>query len=312
MAIGIFSLLLSLFGACGKSVGSGKTAKIVAINGLYYKAEMGDAIPDTVLQFAVADKNNNYIPNQQIQLSPLEGDGELSHRSIMTDSSGLAGFWYAFNGDSGHAVIRLVAEGIDSLDILLRANTLILGLGGQAQYILLTDTYAEVKGFNGPPQSIDIHPDKWVVFANYEESLGLVVLIDDTSHNEDANDFEDVRGFAVNTVYDGTTLDSIPIGIGSPFADVRTLYGAPDTIKLDSDEEGPFLRLCYEHLYTEFIGDLDPDTTIIEVDLYDTLICREPQSSSRDRVTITSSTSFDSSTYRGFQQLNCRRFRLQN
>jgi len=237
---------------------------------------MGDAIPDTVLQFAVADKNNNYIPNQQIQLFPLEGDGELSHRSIITDSLGLAGFWYAFTGDSGHAVIRLVAEGIDSLDILLRANTLIPGPGGQGQYVLLTDTYAEVKGFNGPPQSIDTpFPNNWLVVVNYESSLGLAVLINDVSHNKDADDFEDVLAIAVNTVYDGTTLDSIPIRIGSPFADVRTVYGDPNEIVPDSDTTGPFLRICYENLETEFIGDLDPDTTIIEIDLVEGLKCEK-------------------------------------
>jgi hypothetical protein len=270
------SLILILFLGCGDDngpVNSDDSNEIVAINGLYYKGEMGDTIPDTILQFAVIDKDSNYLIDQQIQLEPIGGDGELSHRSIMTDSSGTAGFWYAFTGDSGHAVIRLVVEDVDSLDIFLRANTVILGPGGQAQYILLTDTYADVKGLNGPPQSIDIDTVKWAVFANYEDSLGVVVLIDDVNRNEDADEFENVQGIGVDNVYDGTTLDSIPIGIGSPFADVRTLYGAPDRIKFEIDEEGPFLRLCYEHLYTEFIGNLDPDTTIIEIDLYDTLDC---------------------------------------
>ena len=277
LIIGMLSLSLGLPFGCGDDngpVGPGDPAKIVAINGLYYKGVMGDTIPDTVLQFAVADKNDNYLPNQQIQLYLVEGDGHLPPKSITTDSSGTAGFPYVFNGSLGHAVIRLIAPDIDTLDILLRANTLILGSGGQAQYVLLTDTYAEVRGFNGPPQSIDIDTVKWKVFANYEDSLGVVVLIDDVNHNEDADEFEDVQGIGVDNVYNGTTLDSIPIGIGSPFADVRTMYSDPNKIELRTDDEGPYLWICYKNHKTVFIGGLDPDTTIIEIDLYDTLICR--------------------------------------
>jgi len=189
---------------------------------------MGDTIPDKVLQFAVADKNDNYLPNQQIQLYLMEGDGHLNPKSVTTDSTGIASFPYGFTGDSGHAVIRLVVEGIDSLDIFLRANTLIPGPGGQAQCVLFDDTYADVKNFNGLPASVDVDPDYWVVYANYESALGVVVVIDDANKDESAADWEEVKGVIVNTVYSKKTAQGI--GIGSPIDSVRGVYGEPNRI----------------------------------------------------------------------------------
>jgi hypothetical protein len=263
-------LLVGLLLSCGDddSVGPGKPAKIIAINGIYYKA---DSLAEKPLVFAVADKDGHRFPNQMILLSVVDGDGTLSTDTIITDSSSTAGFTYDFTGSLGHAVIRLIAPNIDTIDVYIRRSVIIPGSSGQAQYVLLTDTYAEVRGFNDQPQSIDIDQSNWAVFANYEDSLGLVVLIADVNHNEDADDFEDVRGIAVNTVYNGTTLDSIPIRIGSPFADVRTIYGDPNEIVSGSDTTGPFLRIRYKSLDTEFIGNLDPDTTIIEIDLVEGL-----------------------------------------
>ena len=226
-------LSLSLFLGCGDDgpVGPGNPEKIVAINGMYYKGVMGDTIPDTVLQFAVADKNDNYLPNQQIQLEPHGGDGELSHRSITTDSSGTTGFWYAFTGDSGHAVIRLVADGIDSLDILLRANTLIPGPSGQAQYVLFDDTYGEVKKFNGDPASVDIYDSSETIYVNYETALGVVIMVYDLDTNGVIYDTSSVYGVIVNTVYTGITVEGI--GVGSPLDSLRKAWGEPDRIEYD-------------------------------------------------------------------------------
>ena len=227
-------LTLTLFLSCGDDdgpVGPDGRTRIVPVNELlHYKGVMGDTIPDTVLQFAVADKNDNYLPNQQIQLEPHGGDGELSHRSITTDSSGTAGFWYAFTGDSGHAVIRLVTEGIDSLDIFLRANTLIPGPHGQGQYVLFDDTYADVKKFNGDPASVDTYIDHPIIYVNYEESLGVVVMVYDLDTNAVIYDTSSVYGVIVNTVYEGKTADSI--GVGSPVDSVREAeaFGLPDSI----------------------------------------------------------------------------------
>jgi hypothetical protein len=204
-------------------------------------------------------------------LEPHGGDGELSHRSITTDSSGTAGFWYAFTGDSGHAVIRLVAEGIDSLDIFLRANTLIPGPHGQGQYVLFDDTFADVKNFNGLPASVDVDPDYWVVYANYESALGVVVVIEDANQDNSAADWEEVKGVIVNSVYKGTTTDTIPIGIGSSISDMRAIFGDPDTVRYDPIPP-PAVYIRYLSKGLTFYGNFTTDTNIVEIHLSENII----------------------------------------
>jgi len=275
----VLLLTLTIFLSCGDDngpVGPGDPEKIVAINSLYYKGVMGDTIPDTVLQFAVADKNDNCLPNQQIQLYRLEGDGHLNPKSITTDSSGIAGFPYVFNGDSGYAVIRLVAEGIDSLDIFLRANTLIPGPHGQGQYVLFDDTYADVKNFNGLPASVDVimnpfnHP---FIYVNYERTLGVVVMVYDIDLDKTIYDTSSVYGVIVNTndyiTYTGTTADGI--GVGSSISDIREVYMEPDTIRYDSappDSPGDstvYIRDLDQGL--TFYSDFTADTSVLEIHL---------------------------------------------
>jgi len=269
-------LTLSLFLGCGDDgpVGPDGRTRIVPVNELlHYKGVMGDTISDTVLQFAVADKNDNYLPNQQIQLEPHGGDGELSHRSITTDSSGTAGFWYAFNGDSGHAVIRLVAEGIDSLDIFLRANTLIPGPHGQGQYVLFDDTYADVKKFNGDPASVDTYIDHPFIYVNYERTLGVVVMVYDIDLDKTIYDTSSVYGVIVNTndytTYTGTTAEGI--GVGSSISDIREVYMEPDTIRYDSappnspGDSAVYIRDLDRGL--TFYSDFTADTSVLEIHL---------------------------------------------
>jgi hypothetical protein len=226
-------LSVGLLLSCGDDdpVGPDRRAKIVAINGLYYKGEMGSDTVDKPLQFAVADKNDNYLPYQQIQLEQLEGDGKLDPKSIVTDSTGIAGFTFNFNGTLGHTRIRLIAPDIDSLDILIRANTLIPGVSGQGQYVLFDDTYTDVKHFNGLPASVDIFDSSEVIYVNYEADLGVVVMVYDLDTNGVIYDTSSVYGVIVNSVYSETTVEGI--GIGSPLDSLKSAYGEPDSIWWD-------------------------------------------------------------------------------
>ncbi len=263
VVLNLIAGLVIITGGCGKDEPS--ALRLVAPNGFYYKGEMSDTIPDSLLEFAVVDGNNNYIPAVQIQLEPVEGDGTLSHRSVTTDSTGYARFWYAFTGALGHAVVRLTIP-TDTVIIELRANTLIPGVHGQGQYVLFDDTYADVRHFNGDPASIDEDPSYWRVYVNYEQALGVVVIVDDSNHDETANDAEQVEGVIVNTVYSKKTPEGI--GIGSPIDSVRSAYGTPDTVWLydDGNPANKAVAFDYNRLGMTFYCDT-LDTIVEEIHL---------------------------------------------
>ncbi|HWR82891.1 MAG TPA: hypothetical protein VN285_06295 [Candidatus Deferrimicrobium sp.] len=249
---------------------SPKGSRIVALNGLYYKA---DSLAQKPLVFAVADKDDNYIPNQQFTLRLLEGDGALSDSVIVTNSTGRASFSYAFTGSLGHAVVRLVVPQLDSIEIQVRRNILIPGPSGQGQYVLFDDAYATVKKFIGPPASVDVfpRPDQFVIYANYERALGVVVLLGDLDQNRIAYDTSSVFGLIVNTneftTYTGTTAEGI--GVGSSISDSRIVYGPPDIVRYDSASTPTSGDSAVYFEYTKrgmgFYGDFSPDTIVFEI-----------------------------------------------
>ncbi|MFQ6009425.1 MAG: hypothetical protein ACE5K8_10805, partial [Candidatus Zixiibacteriota bacterium] len=270
------ALSMCFLTGCGDddSTGPGKPTKIVAFNGLYYKA---DSLAQKPLVFAVADRNNNYLPNQSILLSVIDGDGILSPDTMITDSTGTASFTYTFTDTVGHAVIRLTAPDVDTIDVLIRRSTLIPGPRGQGQYVLFDDVYNDVLRFNSSPASVDVDPNYWIVYANYEATFGVVVVIDDADSSETAATSEQVLGVIVNTVYEGTTTDSIPIGIGSTLSDVRTVFGDPDTVRYDppppgAPPEDSAVYIRYLNKGLTFYGDFTKDTNIFEIHLSENVI----------------------------------------
>ncbi|MEW5994560.1 MAG: hypothetical protein AB1744_09205 [Candidatus Zixiibacteriota bacterium] len=265
----LFRLLAGLFFLClnigcdGDDNGAeppGLPAKIVAINGLYYKA---DSLAQKPLTFAVADRNNNYLPDQQIQLIPLEGDGTLSHRSIVTDSTGTATFGYGFTGSLGHAIVRLIAPNVDTMDVSVRRNILIPGPGGQTQYVLFDDTYADVKKWNGLPASVDVFNGSEIIYVNYESVLGVVVMTYDLDTGGVIFDTSSIYGAIVNTVYGGKTAEGI--GVWSTIDTVRAVYGQPDSIWYDPRPPAA-IAIEYDSLGLTFYGRI-PDTVIFEIHL---------------------------------------------
>lgn len=254
--------------ACGDDgeppVAPGTPSGVTAVNGLYYKAIMGSSSVDNPIEFTVADEDSNPMPNQWVRFSILEGDGTLSSDSLATDSVGTVTAEYTFDGALGRAEIMATVRNVDSVAVSVRANTLIPGIDGQAQYVLFNDHYSDVKDFNGNPASVDPDPVSWILYANYEAALGVVVVIDDLNQDSVAVDEADVLGVIVNTVYTGKTADSI--GIGSAIADVRAAYGAPDTVRYDPTDP-PAVYIRYNGLGLTFYGDLSADTTVFEIHL---------------------------------------------
>ncbi|NOY88567.1 MAG: hypothetical protein GXO93_04130, partial [FCB group bacterium] len=189
--------------------------------------------------------------NNWVYFSTIIGDGSFLDDSLKTDSLGMVTAHYNFGGVLGHAEIMAKVKNIDSVTVNIRANTLIPGVNGQGQYILFSDNYSDVKDYDGAPLSIDIDPAQWILYANYEKSLGVVVVLEDINQDSVVVDSTNVLGVIVNTVYKGKTADSI--GIGSTIGDLRNAYGAPDTIKYDPPAPAIYIR--YQALGLTIYGD---------------------------------------------------------
>ena len=278
---------------------------VISVNGNYFKAVMGDTVTDRSLNFAVRDKNNKNMTNQWLFFELLIGDGSLSADSVKTDLSGNAHITYAFNSSLGDAEIEFLAKGIDTGQIEIRANTLIPGIGGQAQYILFDDTYLDCKNYNGQPASVDVDQDFWITYANYENALDVVFVIDDRDSSETAEDNEDILAVILTSGYTGKTKDSI--GIGSTLNEIKAVYGPPDTIYFDSTQP-PALGVVYRgegllfFIDTVAPGTVDTNTAAFEIHMDDFITSPAP---AEKRVNQAAS----NENYRGS---NYRRYRLNS
>jgi len=269
----IFSALLMIvmifIAGCNGENGNGPdnpANKVIAINGIYYKGTMGSNVLDKKLQFVVTDSEGKYIPDKQIQLYQFDGDGSIP-KSTITDSTGIAEFTYGFSGTE--SVARLLLRADDSLDleIHIRADALIPGAGGQGSYALFTDRYSDVKNFLGQPVNVDIIPgDHEIMYATYESTLGVVVMLYDRDLDKTVYDTSSVYGVIVNSIYDVTTQSSPPIGIGSTLDEIRSAYGAPDTIYFEMPR--PEIIVRYSSLPAVFYCHWTfgmPDTLLEEI-----------------------------------------------
>ncbi len=266
----VVAFLIALGTSCDNgSNDSSKPDRILAVNGLYYKAVIGSSDTDQPIMFKLTDKSNNVYANRWLKFSLMEGDGTLVADSVKTDSKGEATAVYSFDGSLGHVVIRAIYTGITPVDVTVRASTIIPGATGQGQYVLFADTYSDVKAFNGTPESVDPDPRFWLNYAVYESGLGVVVMVEDADSSSTISDGEGVVGVIVNTVYNGKTVDSI--GIGSTIADLRTAYGAPDTVRPDPTPP-PAIFIRYLALGMTCYGDFSADTTLFEIHVIEDIV----------------------------------------
>ncbi len=244
---------------------------IVAVNGLYYTGTMGNFISNPVLEFKVENADNVAIGGATIYLSRIEGDGGFlgllgsSPDEMLTDASnnGIATFRYNFNGLLGHAIMRLTVPNVDTMDVYIRANTLIPGTGGQGQYILFDDTYDWITRYNGQPTSIDTSGlfGADYIYANYANLLGVTFALRDADHNRQVYDSSSVYGVIIDTAYTGMTTSGI--GIGSTIGELRSAYNAPSSVvTLAADT----VRISYDALMTQFDAVASgADTSVVRI-----------------------------------------------
>ena len=245
-------------------------ADLQAPNGLFYKGDMGSSTLNQLLDFVVVNATGGILTRPWVKFELVEGDGTLSADSLQPGVGGTATLAYTFSGAQGHAIIRAKVTEVDSIDVYVRANTLIPGTGGQGQYVLLdTDEYYMVKNFNGEPERVDAaFPYNYVV---YEQSLGVVVILEDNGDGVPQN-LEPVYGVIVNTVYDKKTAEGI--GIGSRISDVIAAYGEADSSYVDPT---PPAADVYVYRDPNMVYFADPsDSSVFEIHLIYTPIPGAP------------------------------------
>ena len=249
-------------------------------NGTLFKGVMGTSQITPQLLIGIDDQNNNLINDIWIYLELLTGDGIISPAdSVLTKQNGQADLSYEFNGLLGNALIRARYKNVDTVDLLLRSDMLNPGAGGQAQYILFTDSFSDVISFNGAPNSVDVDPNFWITYANYEFTNNVVFVINDANQDESAQENEDVLAIILTSGYTGRTKDSI--GIGSTLNEIRAVYGQPDSIFFDAAEP-PALGVVYGSegllffIDTVAPGTSDTNTAAFEIHMDDFIVTPAP------------------------------------
>ncbi len=202
---------------------------VVADGGAYHKGTLGSSTLIPPLEFRVEDARGGVLTLPWIHLALTDGDGALTPDSLQ----GIGSASYTFSGSQTSAVVQALVRDVDTTEVHLRTNAIVPGVGGQGQYVLFGDPYAAVLALNGNPVKVDEHPDYWLLFADYEDILGVVFYIADDNQSHTADPTDPVIGVIFTANFTGAkTADSI--GIGSAITDIRAVYGTADTTYLDT------------------------------------------------------------------------------
>ncbi len=197
-------------------------ANMTADNGLLYKSVMNGTTTTPELVFTVIDSVGP-AADQTIQFEILGGDGHLESTLALTNSYGKVRPSYVFSGVLGYATLRAIWPNKDTVDVRLRASTIIPGYSPQGQYIRLGDSLSLVKAFNGEPVSNTPDAVNYLNYVDYKEELGLVFVIADHDRSGIGDDNEPVYGVFMSGKFAEKSADGW--GVGSPINDLLSLYG---------------------------------------------------------------------------------------
>jgi len=243
-----------------------------AVYGNHFKGVMGTGIVEPEFRFRVLDQAGNALRTTRLYFSVVEGDGALLADSLLPDANGAIINNYTFGGQLGYGLVRATVPGVDTLDVKVRASVIRFGADGQGQYVRLSDTYADVFALNGTPVSIDHpEPDKPLYYVNYEQALGVVLVVYDLDNDGFVLGTEPVVEIIVNSVFQDSAAEGIHIG--SSIHDVRAAYGIPDSsfYSPPSPPNNPAAEgLKYVSLGALFYASYTPpDSATIEIHLWD-------------------------------------------
>jgi len=252
------------------------TIGIRAINGQYYRGVMGSDALDPLLSFGTAGDTSLGLSDPWIHFAVADGDGALSIDSARIDSGRVVDLRYNFSGVDGTALVRAMVRNVDTIEVELRANSIDTGTHAQGQYVRLSDTYGDVKNFNGKPERVDYYSfgDLHYAYAVYEDTKGVVVAVNDSAYPPGLiQNHEPVEVILLTSGFTGgQTADGI--SIGSSLAAVRDAYGIPDSEGVDTQNEPPSYLLRYHSFGFDFYTQLTGDSSVIELHV------REPSKSS--------------------------------
>ncbi len=212
-------------------------ANVVPMNGLYYRKDVGDTLVSPTLEFKVTDKNGGVLAGQTVHFSLIEGDGQIKNQSAQTLDSGIVRTDYYFTGELPYAVVRAKVNDAAQVDIIIRESVIRTGADAQAQFIRLDDDWGTIKAYNGEPDNLVVPNDYWIIIADYEASLGFVVILNDDGQDSIASNSETINYLIVNDNDDSDSTNDFKgktvegIGIGSLYGDVVAVYG-PDSARV--------------------------------------------------------------------------------
>jgi hypothetical protein len=261
--------------------------RVRATQGNYYRGTMGSAELNKPLTFLVTDSAGSPQSGKKLHFSLLDGDGTLSADSGVTDGSGEFALSHTFDGSLGTATIRVAFRDFDSTEVYLRSDLLTFGNGGQGGWVLLDDRFQDVKNFLGEPDRIDdLSAEEFIfTFAIYEENLGVVVALYDTTKTGMAYDttsvyavfvedsIVDLGGGVMSARYEGTTANGL--GVGSYYwRDIVPEMGEADLVEYDdTDPELLAWQITYnlnDSSRVLFWGHVS-DTLVFQVDINEEL-----------------------------------------
>jgi hypothetical protein len=253
----LFALAASLIISCGDDdddpVRPSDGNRLLSISGDFMKINPNAALAGHEVAFAVTNDEDKPQPNVWVRFGLLGGSGLLSPDSALSDSEGVAKVIFDFaDSTSGHAVIQATAAGKSEAQVALRRSVLIPQV--QGQYVLLNETYDDIIAINGPPERIDTINPPGIFAVVYEDSLGVVFIINDEGEDGVITGDEAIFEIIVNDNEDSDPSNNYMgktpggHGIGATVGEFKEEFGPNPWRTPANDQQPEYMRYEWDSL----------------------------------------------------------------